>query len=68
MGDEHDEWSCIFHLKDDEFSEESSLMVVVGGCGQVGRGPRGGKREALSTASGQAPCNAHKQLDFKDSC
>jgi len=26
-------------------------MVVVEGCGQVGRGSRGGQREALSTAS-----------------
>ena len=30
---------------------EFSSFVVVGGCGQVGRGRRGGQREALSTAS-----------------
>ena len=43
---------CIFHLKSLEQFQKESLMVVVEGCGQVGRGPRGGQCEALSTASG----------------
>ena len=51
---------CIFQTKDHEFSEEGSLIVVVAGCGQVGRGPRGGQREALSTASG--PVRAQPEL------
>ena len=42
---------CIFQRKVREFSGEGSLNVVVEGCGQVGRGPRGGQRAALSTAS-----------------
>ena len=43
--------SCIFRKKDREFSEGGSLIVVVAGCGQVGRGSCGGQRKALSTAS-----------------
>jgi hypothetical protein len=43
---------CIFQKKAVEFDPEVILIVVVGGCGQVGRGPRGGQREALSTAGG----------------
>jgi hypothetical protein len=43
---------CIFQKKDHEFSDEGTLIVVVEGCGPVGRGPRGGQRAALSTASG----------------
>jgi hypothetical protein len=43
---------CIFQKKGSEFSKGGSLNVVVEGCGQVGRGPRGGQRAALSTASG----------------
>jgi len=33
-------------------------MTVVAGCGQVGRGPRGGQRAALSTASGPVRATA----------
>src|ERR1035441_5487435 len=43
---------CIFQKKAVDFDPEVILIVVVGGCGQVGRGPRGGQREALSTAGG----------------
>ena len=42
---------CIFQKKDHKFSKEDSLIVVVAGCGQVGRGSCGGQRKALSTAS-----------------
>ena len=41
---------CIFQNKNNRFFEEGSLSVVVAGCGQVGRGSRGGQRKALSTA------------------
>jgi hypothetical protein len=35
---------CIFQKKAVEFDLEVLLNVVVEGCGQVGRGPRGGQR------------------------
>jgi len=55
---------CIFQKKDHKFVREGSLIVVVEGCGQVGRGPRGGQRKALSTASGppRAP-PGHRALE-----
>ena len=42
---------CIFQNKNNRFFEEGSLSVVVAGCGQVGRGSRGGKR--ISVVHGQ---------------
>lgn len=42
---------CIFQNKNNRFFEEGSLSVVVAGCGQVGRGSRGGQR--ISVVHGQ---------------
>jgi hypothetical protein len=44
--------TCIFQKKPNDLSLEDSLMAVVAGCGQVGRGPRGGQCKALAKASG----------------
>ena len=49
---------CIFQKKAVEFDLEVFLKVVVAGCGQVGRGLRGGQRKALSTASGPVRASA----------
>jgi hypothetical protein len=49
---------CIFLPKVPEPSSNEFFKTMVAGCGQVGRGPRGGQCEALSAASGPVRATA----------
>jgi len=51
---------CIFRIEYSDFLTGVPLNAVVEGCGQVGRGWRGGQRAALSTAS--RPVRAQLEL------